>query len=446
MPKENPKESAAAEKAGQAPPEVVPAKGEPGSEAHALEGAQANEFTAEAVASLLKSDLTEAVGEPEPEEQTPPAEGDPADPAEGEEKEKPDEKVKGPERPEVPESRTAAQAEVEGWKEAIADLEAQVEAAQGDEKTRLLKELNAAKADLTAWEKIASGPEVVPEALGLAIKAWKEKGGGELPPELQELVEDRIHKATSQRDAERTAREAAEAKVTELEARLSAGTGTGVGVPTKAELAQEEKNGNAIIDDLESVLDGAADEAQTQRVAKLVGSEYLDSPEAQRAMKRQLRHMERYMATEHENRKKAVDAFEKQEASMEPKAREWFPFLYDKSHPDYAEAQGVLQVMPGLTRLTPAHRFALGAYVLGLRELRRLHPEAFAKEKGVFTPKALPRKAPPRSPVSGGNAAAPNGAKTRARAVEEVSARAEFDKRPNAESARKLLKIGLRAA
>jgi len=265
MSKEISKESATAVKAGEVP--KAPAKGEPGSDAHALEGAQANEFTAESIASLLKSDLTEAVGEPEPEEQTPPPEGEPADTELGE---KPNEKVKGNEGKEVPESRTAAQSEVEGWKEAIADIEKRLEAAEGDEaKTaELEKELNAARADLAEWELLAAGANgaKVPEALEQAIAQWKEKGGGELPPALQELVEDRIHKATSQRDTERTAREAAEAKVGELQAQLaSRPQQQGVmGMPTLEQLAKAEKNGNELVDDLESVLDQSADEEQTR--------------------------------------------------------------------------------------------------------------------------------------------------------------------------------------
>jgi hypothetical protein len=447
MPKENSNETAGAVKVGQAP--EVPANGERGSDAHATEGAQANEFTAEAVASLLKSDLTEAVGEPEPEAQTPPEKETPADNESGE---KPNEKVKGNERPEVSESRKAAQSEVESWKEAIAELEQKLEAAEGDEtKTaELEKELNAAKADMAEWEKIAKGEASpgqgnVPEALQQAIAEWKEKGKGELPPELQELVDDRIHRATSQRDSERTAREAAEAKAAELEAQLAQRPQMAAGgLPTIEELDKLQGKADALIRDLENVVDGTATEEEAARVAKVLGMDDLDSPEGQRAAKRNLREVERYAATLPGQRQQ-VQNFRTQEAQLEPTAKEWFPFLYDKSHADYQEAQEVLRIMPELRQRTPAHRFALGTYVLGLRELRRLHPEAF-RGKTLAARAALPRKAPAKSPVSGGGAAAPNGAKTRARGVEEASARAEFDKNPTAESAKRLLKIGLRAA
>lgn len=463
------KESAAAGKAAQ----VLPgrgagketsgerggtANGERGSDAHGEDGAQAEILTATGIASLLKSDLTEAGEEPNPKgKQTPDGEEPQQTPLPG------GGNKPGTETETEPPKNPEAAKEVAAWQQVVADLEKQLEGAEGDESEALEKQLVDARKDLAEWQDLAgradasqeaTGPQV-PEALQEAITEWETSGGGELPPALQKLVGKRIDKLTSQREQERTAREAAEARTATLESEVEAlkangapGQASANGLPDLKQLELLERSGRRALADIEEVLAGAATEDEAKRVANLIGSERLDTPEAQRAIRQQKRDLEAGLASVPAERQR-VQAFRSEEAKVAPIAKQWFPFLFDKADPDYQEAQAVLQVMPGLRTATPNHQIALGTYILGLRELRRLHPDAFpagaAKGKPNGARPVLPRKAPVKSPASGGGAAAPSGARAKGREAEEVAARQRFEKSPTSKSVTELLKASLRS-
>lgn len=450
-----------------------PVNGEQGAQAHATEGALAKVLTAEGITSQLKSDLSEAVEElpttrtqTESEEETQQTEeGDGKAKVQSAESKAEEAGAGKPQKNANKPEQAEALREAEAWKEMIAELEEKLENAEGDESEALEKQIHDAKKEMAEWEVLAKegkgtategdDVEVVPTALQEAINEYEAKGG-ELPPALQKLVEKRIHKLTSEREQQKQLADQAEAKASQLEQENDRLKANGAAVerspttlPDLKELAAMEANGTRMVEELEAVIDGTATEEEATRVAKLLGSERLDTPEGQRAAKRQLRAVEKFLQTIPAERQR-VQAFRSEEAKAAPIAKEWFPFLFDKADPDYQEAQAVLQVMPDLRTATPNHQIALGTYVLGLRELRKLHPEAFGGKNGangsVRTPGAtkLPRKAPRKSPASGGGSAAPQKATTRAREAEEASARAQHEKHPTKASVEKLLKISLR--
>lgn len=469
MPKpEHVNESAKTGKAGKVLPTAGAAvKREQGSQAHEEDGSQVDIWTAKGVANLLKSDLTEAVSDPEPEEQqTPAGKGDEQTNEDGtsnieqteEEKRKAEAHAKAAKA--AKDQNAEALKEVEAWNRVIADLESQLAEAADDKKAEIQKQIEEGKQQIEVWEKLAEEPAEagtpnaeVPEALQNAITEWETAGGGELPPALQTLVEKSIHRVTRQRELEKTRADQAEAKVQELATQLeSARSATGPVAgpmldPKRLDLL--ERSGKQAINELDAALEGIATEEEAKRVADLVGSERLDTPEARVAMKRKMRELQEALSGIPAERQR-VQAFRSEEAKVAPLAKEWFPFLYDQSHADYQEAQQVLAVMPDLAQRTPNHQIALGTYILGLRELKRLHPEVFggqptgasAAARGA---RALPRKAPKKSPVSGGGAAAPNGARTKARDAEETAARQRFEKSPTKESVKELLKVSLRS-
>lgn len=447
------------------------ANGERGSHAHATDGSQAEtNLTAEGVASLLKSDFAAAVeaieedletrSDTEAPPQTTETEATRAKPEPTEEPGEEDEPAAGAEdeeptttKPKNPE----AAAEVTAWKEHIAGLEKKLEDAEGKEAEDLEHELNEARKEMAEWTKLAKGePEggtpgtELPAALQSAIEEWEAQGGGALPEPLQKLVDKSIHRITRQRETEKTRADQAEARVAELEQRLeSRGDATASPLQDPKQLDHVESVGEKCIEELEAAIDGTATEEEAKRVQELIGSERLDTPEAQRAMKRQLRQVQKIVAGVPAQRQR-VQQFRSAEAQASSVARKVFPFLGDKAHGDYAEAQRVLQTMPGIRTATPAWEMAIGTYVLGLRELKRLQPQLFQGNGNGNGPRRaptkLPRKAPGKSPTSGSGAAAPRGAKTRALDVEEQHARAQHERRPTKESVERLLKIGFRKA
>jgi hypothetical protein len=275
-------------------------------------------------------------------------------------------------------------------------------------------------------------PAEIPEALTKAIEEWEQNGGGELPPALQGLVDRRIGKLTGQRETERQAREAAETRLQALEAenqQLRNGAPAAAPSVDEPTLSRYETTCRALVDDAENYLDDSANRDERERIERYMAAEGLD----ERGLKRRVRELRRFLADEAPRQRAMLTQFIAKERELEPQAKTFFPWLWDRTSPEYAQAQEVLKVLPDLPRRTPAHRFALGIYVLGLKAFDQLRSKA--------PPAALPKTPPPKVPVRG--AAPPAAIRSNGKVAAENAARERFNKHPTRETVTELLKIGL---
>lgn len=282
--------------------------------------------------------------------------------------------------------------------------------------------------------------EGLPTELQAAIDQWEAAGKGELPGPLQALVEKRIGKLTAQREQERTARELAEARASELEAKLQ-NAGETPALPGRPEMDEKgltklERATETFLADAENYLDDTATAEERARVEAFMASERLDGP----GLKRRVRETNRFLSQELPQLRQKLSTFREQEARVEPEARKHFPWLWDKTTAEYGMAQEVLKVMPDLVQRTPAHRMALGIYVLGLKELEKIQGQNQKSE--IRNLKSETAKAPPKTPANG--SAAPRVAASNGRERQEAAARESFQKRPNRETAAELLRVSLR--
>lgn len=331
------------------------------------------------------------------------------------------------------------------------------EGGDGDQGTKGLKDQGTEDQEQGAEsqeqdQEAGSGEQgQLPQELQAAIEQWESAGRGELPAVLQSLVDRRIGRLTGQREQERTAREAAEARATELEARLTAaeskeqGAGSQSQIPgpgTEKELGEMERAANGLLADAENYLDETATEDEVKRVEAFMGGQHMDK----NALKRFSRDISRWINQELPKQRQALASFKADEAKLEPEARKLFPWLWDKASKEYGQAQDVLRVMPDLVRRTPGHRMALGIYVLGLKALEAMKKgDQGTTDQGTKGPttKTATAKAPVKTPGNG--AAAPRVA-TAANGKErlEEAARVKLRENPSRANVTELLRQTLR--
>lgn len=301
----------------------------------------------------------------------------------------------------------------------------------------------------------AGGEEAIPEALASAIAEWEASGAEGLPGALQGLVDRRIGKLTGARDEERTAREtaerraaAAEAEVAELKATGATGVAKGSGISSERELDGLEETALRVVSEAEAVLDESATAEETARVQRWMQEHGIaDSA----GLKRKVRELNTWLNREVPKERQRLQVFRQQEAAVEPLAKQLFPWLEEKASPEYQQAQKALQLFPDLKQRTPAHKLALGIYVLGVREFEKLEAAYLASTGGTGAKAGAkaplpaaegnrPTKPPPKAPVGG---AAPPSRRVNGKEAQEEAARARFAKTPTRESVTELLKAQL---
>lgn len=298
----------------------------------------------------------------------------------------------------------------------------------------------------------------LPQDAQAALEAW-EATGGPLPKALQSLVDKRIGKLTGARDAEKARADKAETELKRVAAEAEALRNdpnrpahvTPSAVMDDAHLTKLATTAEKFLAEAENYLDDTATDEERGRVEKFMQSERLDA----NGLKRRIRETNTWLTRELPEAKRQVQAFKAQEAATEPVVKARFPWLDDKSRPEYATAQQVLGIMPELRQRTPAHRVAVGTYVLGMKVMDHLAKagiqtdagaaidEALAKAfpvNGATAPKA--KTPPPKAPVSGAAAPAARAAGTRT----DEAARQKFNQRPTRESATELARAALMAA
>lgn len=359
-------------------------------------------------------------------------------------------KTKEQEETERTEAREAAEAEARKnetavEKEAREAAEAAATAETDEEKAAREAEEATARENETAEEKEAreeaeaaaagAANEEVPEALATAIEEWEAAGGGELPAALQGLVEKRINKIVGERETEKTARAAAEAKVVELEAALEKGPiapapNVGMGLDEKG-LTKLEGTVRQLLNDAENYLDDSATPEEKGRVEEYMESQRLDA----KGLKRQVRELGGWLQGVPGERAR-IQQFQAEEAKLEPEVKGLFPWLDNKAAPEYRQAQEVLQLLPELRQRTPAHRVALGVYVLGLKELAKLK----AAKQGQPAKASVPAKVPPKTPAGG----AATGRAVNGKQKSEETARQALEQAPTRANVTALLKQSLR--
>lgn len=412
--------------------------------------AESTPLTSEGVTSLLMSEFAETPEKPAGEKVQPAGDGKVTQKiTKAPEGEVEQEQTEAAETPEEKTAREEPEAEPEAERlanETPEEKEAR-ETAEAEALANETPEQRAAREEQEAEAEAERGQQVPPE-LQAAIEEWEGRGG-ELPTALQGLVDRRIGKLTGQRETEKTRADQAEARATALEtelaeARVDGNGSRGATSPTtdlKA-LNQLESVSRRFVEDAENFLDETATAEEQARVERYLESERMDA----NGLKRRLREVNTFLQTVPETRRQA-QAFQAEEAKLEPIAKAHFPFLFDKSSPDYAEAQSVLAVMPELRGRTPAHRFAVGVYILGLKEYRKLHPEVVGNGKsqmanGKVPAAKVPAKVPPKTPAAAG-AAAP-ATRVNGKNAAEESRRQEFERNPTRESVTELVKSALR--
>lgn len=351
-------------------------------------------LTADAVASLLRSDFAEGGGA-EPGEETP--------------------------REEQP---------GEGAEDPIVET-GEVEPAGHEDPA------DPADAGSVAGEENESAPDLA-ALLAERTKDWIENGKGALPPELQEIVEGRIGKLTKQREAAETERDALREENQRLKTAQPAAIAPEHQLWDEKQLDNTERTTRRFLNDAESYLDDTADDGERARVEKFMADNGLTDV---KALKRFVRGANETLTVALPRQREHLRNFRAGEAAAEPEAKKYFPWLDDPKSEEYGLAQEVLQQWPDLRTRTPVHRVALGAFVLGLKQFRQMKADEAAKAKGGPARTARPvTKAPPRPPA--GSAAAPAG-RPGAKPNEEA-ARERFNKNPNSATVTELLRESLR--
>jgi hypothetical protein len=366
---------------------------------------EAQSLTAESVSSLLRSEFVTA----EPKEPEP-----------------------APDNKEVQEGERAGETDSQEKQK----VESRKQKTEAEEETETEGETETEETDQEAEAEAKAEPAELPGELQAAIEQWEEAGKGELPLALQTLVERRIGKLTAQREEQKTAREAAESRIKELESEVSE-LRTNPSRPAPAtlanvdekQLAKLESSAEVFLGEAEAYLDDSATEDERGRVERYMADNHLELAQ----LKRKVREVSHWLNRTAPEQRRALAAFREQESAVEPDVKRFFPWMDKKESAEYKLAQDVLALVPELTARTPAHRVALGVYVLGLQEFAKLKTKTNGKPPVV--------KAPVRTPASG--AAAP-AVRVNGKQANEESARQRFNGSMNRESVAELLKAGLR--
>lgn len=285
----------------------------------------------------------------------------------------------------------------------------------------------------------AAGAQL-PVELQNALETWEREGGGELPPVLQALVAKRIGKITDQRETEKGLREAAETKVRELEAEVTQLRATGgepqsigiMGVPDEKTLRQDEQVLQKFVDEAQAYLDDAATDSERTNIEKYMEGQGLDAPK----LRRQVREAERALRAIPAKRQQLTE-YRKIEAGVEPEVKKYFPWMDNKTDPNYQKAQEVLKSIPDLRARTASHRLVLGIYVLGWNEFEKLR----GKNGPAAPAPARPKPKPPVKVPAGGSAA-PAAARGTPDAAAEAT-RQKFAKAPTRANAVEMAKMDL---
>ena len=367
---------------------------------------------------------------------------------------------------ESPEGGKAGEAnpKTDDAKEIPAPEEKAADAPADDTKTEAAagKEAEAEPETKAAAEHPAEAGEdsELPEGLKGELEAW-EATGGALPKGLQALVDKRIGKLTGARDAEKTRADQAEARLRIVEGEAAALRNdpkrpahlTPNPVMDETMLGKLAATAKAFVAEGENYLDDTATDEERARVERFMASERLDA----KGLKRRVRDTHDWLAQDLPEQRRNAAAFRQQEAATEPVVKAQMPWLDDQASPEYGTAQQVLSMMPELKARTPAHRVAVGTYVLGLKVMDHLAAagvktdamkalgDALSKGwpiTGKTPAPAAKKTAPPKTPA-GNNA---GGAAPRARAGQDEAARQEFNKAPTKQNVTELARQALMAA
>jgi hypothetical protein len=252
-------------------------------------------------------------------------------------------------------------------------------------------------------------------------------------PEIQEAINRRIGREVAKTKKERDLREAAEARVKELEARpaesVPAASAGPIGpVPLASIQTPEQLRGLA--DQAEAALDQAENllidlESESAKViATLLASkiELGQDPTADVA-KKFLLQVRRNATRMLQRDVPARAAYLNAAAQADAQAMADFPWWKDTKSSQYAQAQRVLAVLPEIKRL-PHWKWTTGVYVEGLRAVQ-------ARKVTLPRPKAKPTS----QPTSVGGSPAKPTAKNSA----YEAARAKWLKNPNDRQARQAM-------
>ena len=338
--------------------------------------------------------------------------------------------------------------EIEPAKTAEETAAAEAEAAEAAEAAAAAAEADpeAAAAAAEAERSAAEAAPPIPAELQTAIEDWEADGRGQLPHPLQALFDRKINKVVAQRKeqegkaataearavAAETRATALEAENTELKANPARPAPANTGALDEKQLAKQEQTAELFLGEASAFLDDSATEDERGRVERYMEEQHLDLP----GLKRRAREIGNWLNRELPKQRQAVTVFRQQEQAAEPDVLKYFPWLNQKDTPEYKQAQEVLALMPELATRTPAHKIALGCYVLGLKQFQAL-------QKGG-KPAPVRTRAPAKTPVPG--AAAPATAvRVNGKGRAEDAAREVFNQRVDRGSVEELLKAGLRA-
>jgi len=399
-------------------------------------------LSAAGMSDLLKSEFA-----PDAKTETPPVKEIPAagEPV-VEDPEKEIVEAGGEETPEAKAEREAAEAT------AATELAARAEAAG------VTVEEQQAAEEAAAAEAASAHEAQLPADAQAELDKWAETGGP-LPPALQAVVGKRIGKLTAAREAEKARADKAEAEVARIAAEAEALRNdpnrpvhaAPANVLDEKTVATMAATAQKMVVEFENYLDDAATDEERGRVERYMQSKGLDA----KGLKRELRQTNAFLTQELPKLQTQVRQFKADESKLAPVAKSRFPWLDAKDTPEYQQAQAVLQFMPEIVQRTPAHKLAVGTYVLGLKVLNALNAAGIEGDasaaltpllqkafpaKGTVTKTAPAKTPPPKTPT--GTIAAPG--KTNVKAADAASAR--FNKTPNRESATEMARAALMAA
>ena len=286
----------------------------------------------------------------------------------------------------------------------------------------------------SAEEEVHGG--TLPEHLEAELAEW-EKTGGTLPASLQKLVEKKIGKVVGEREAQKTRADKAEAEVARLNGELQQASQqqrptAGVGGMDEKKLSDMVTASEKFRADARAFIGDYADEATAARIQKHMETAGLDD----KGLRRQLDEVNDWLTQGAPKVQAQLRTFNETRAKIEPVVKSRFPTIGDVNTPEGKTVAEIGKFLPELTSRSPAAKFSLGVYALGMAAWE--HLGAASKDgdviaalrtvlkKNVPLPDAngktklfLPGKKPPgAAPRAGSPGASPRGTRKDAQEAE----------------------------
>jgi len=272
-------------------------------------------------------------------------------------------------------------ADKQAWFELRAKATTPEEIAAADEQAPEFSEEERAYLERAEGGTRSAESETLPEHLEAELAQW-EKTGGTLPASLQKLVEKKIGKVVGEREAQKTRADKAEAEVErlngELQQRGNGAPAPGVGGMDEKKLSDMVTASEKFRADARAFIGDYADEATAKRIQKHMETAGLDD----KGLRRQLDDVNDWLTQGAPKIREQVQQFNETRAKIEPVVKSRFPTIGDVNTPEGKVASEISKFIPELSARSPAAKFSMGVYALGMEAWQ--HLSAASKDGDVI--------------------------------------------------------------